>query len=472
MLFNSFEFLVFFVTVLVIYYILPHRFRWILLLVSSYFFYGYWEWKYLAIILISTLVDFIAGIQIYQATSSLRKHLFLYISILSNLGILMTFKYYNFFIENINYACNSYYPYLEFLLPVGISFYTFQTMSYSIDLYNGRLTAPEKHFGRFALFVTFFPQLVAGPIERASHLLPQFRSKITFNYDNLSKGLSLILWGLFKKVVIADRLALLVDEVYNNVGEYNGPAFILATLFFTFQIYCDFSGYSDIAIGTAKTLGFNLNINFNKPYLSKSIRDFWKRWHISLSSWFRDYVYIPLGGNKVVKWRWYYNLFLTFLVSGLWHGANWTFIIWGSIHGFVLILEYQFFKKAELKNSLKSALQLIVTFSIICFSWIFFRSNSLSDAQHIIKELINFENYNLSQFSLNIIPVAKDTVYPIDIAIGCLVIIFLVLAEIIFSKYNFFELSKKIKTPIYIIGIISLFVLGVFNTNAFIYFQF
>ena len=269
------------------------------------------------------------------------KRKWLYLSLLTNLGILFGFKYFNFINDNLQQLfdqINVFYnvPAFDVLLPVGISFYTFQTLSYTIDVYNGK-TKAQKHLGVFAVFVSFFPQLVAGPIERSHRLLPQFFIKHEFNYDRVRHGLQQMIWGFFKKVVIADRLAIVVDGVYNNLDDYSGLALIVATIFFTFQIYCDFSGYSDIAIGSARVMGFELMDNFKRPYFSKSISEFWKRWHISLSTWFRDYLYIPLGGNKVVKWRWYYNLFITFLVSGFWHGANWTFIAWGALHGIYLI---------------------------------------------------------------------------------------------------------------------------------------
>ncbi|MCL4856946.1 MAG: MBOAT family protein, partial [Flavobacteriales bacterium] len=292
---------------------------------------------------------------------------------------------------------------MELLLPVGISFYTFQTMSYSIDNYNEKIK-PERHLGIFALFVTFFPQLVAGPIERASNLLPQFHKKQLFDYDRISNGLGLMLWGLFKKVVIADRLAIVVNEIYNNPNDYNGLTLVVGTIFFAFQIYCDFSGYSDIAIGAARVLGFDLMKNFNYPYFSKSINEFWKRWHISLSTWFRDYVYIPLGGNRRIKWRWYYNLFITFLISGLWHGANWTFIVWGIIHGTILIIETITIKKETSNNKFKNGLLMLKTFIIVCLSWVFFRANNIQDAFSILTHIFDFGSYSFTQLSLYIVP--------------------------------------------------------------------
>jgi len=478
MLFNSFEFLLFFIVVTTTYFTLQHKYRWILLLLASYFFYGYWEVKYLSIIIISTLIDFYVGIKIDESKSQSRKRFYLYISLLSNLGILFIFKYFNFFIDNVSEIIkinnpNFELPLMELLLPVGISFYTFQTLSYSIDIYNGNIK-PEKHLGVFALFVTFFPQLVAGPIERASNLLPQFHKQHLFNYDRISSGLSLMLWGLFKKVVIADRLAIVVNEIYNNPNDYNGLTLVVGTVFFAFQIYCDFSGYSDIAIGCARVLGFDLMKNFNYPYFSRSINEFWKRWHISLSTWFRDYVYIPLGGNRRMKWRWYYNLFITFLISGLWHGANWTFIIWGAIHGVILIIETVTNTKESSKNKLKNGLLILKTFIIVCLSWVFFRANTIQDAFSILTNIFDLSNYSLNQLSLYIVPTTKNTVYAMDIFLSYLMILFLIFSEYTFSfKVKFEELNYyKYKLPIYVLGIVCILLLGAFEKNEFIYFQF
>ncbi|MBE7442727.1 MAG: MBOAT family protein [Flavobacteriales bacterium] len=478
MLFNSFEFLLFFIVVTTAYFTFQHKYRWILLLISSYFFYGYWEIKYLSIIVISTLIDFYIGIKIYESSSQHIKRFYLYISLLSNLGILFVFKYFNFFIENaselIKIKNPSFeLPLMELLLPVGISFYTFQTMSYSIDNYNEKIK-PERHLGIFALFVTFFPQLVAGPIERASNLLPQFHKKQLFDYDRISNGLGLMLWGLFKKVVIADRLAIVVNEIYNNPNDYNGLTLVVGTIFFAFQIYCDFSGYSDIAIGAARVLGFDLMKNFNYPYFSKSINEFWKRWHISLSTWFRDYVYIPLGGNRRIKWRWYYNLFITFLISGLWHGANWTFIVWGIIHGTILIIETITIKKETSNNKFKNGLLMLKTFIIVCLSWVFFRANNIQDAFSILTHIFDFGSYSFTQLSLYIVPTTKNTVYAMDIFLSYVMIIILVGSEYIFgTKLKFEELNYyKYKLPIYVVGIVSILLFGAFEKNEFIYFQF
>ena len=398
MLFNSAEFLVFFPVVCLLYFLLPHRLRWALLLAASYYFYMQWRAEYVVIILFSTLLDYFCGYRMSMLDEEKQRKPYLWLSLLSNLGILFTFKYYNFFAgeaDKLATALGMDYaaPALALLLPMGISFYTFQTMSYSVDVYKGRIKA-EKHLGIFALFVTFFPQLVAGPIERASNLLPQFRQKMRFSYDNAVWGLTKIAYGFFKKVVVADRLAVYVDAVYNSPDAASSGTVILATLFFSVQIYCDFSGYSDIAIGCARILGFDLMENFRRPYLSKSISEFWKRWHISLSTWFRDYTYIPLGGNRVVKWRWYYNLMVTFLVSGFWHGAEWTFIVWGGLHGLYLVMAVVLAKQVNGSAKalglyklpkLNAVLNVVFTCALAVFAWIFFRANNMPDALSLIE---------------------------------------------------------------------------------------
>lgn len=302
-----------------------------------------WKPEFIILIILSTIIDYFAGLKIYGSKSIKIKRLFLCFSIISNLGLLFAFKYFNFFSDSFRALLQQFsIPMdpitLKVILPVGISFYTFQTMSYTIDVYREKIGA-QKHLGIFAVYVSFFPQLVAGPIERATNLLPQFFEKHNFEYKRAADGLKLMLWGFFKKVVVADRLSSIVNIVYNDPTSFTGTPLILATIFFAFQIYCDFSGYSDIAIGAAQIMGFRLMDNFKRPYFSRSISEFWKRWHISLSTWFKDYLYIPLGGNRVAIPRWYANLFIVFLVSGLWHGANWTFVIWGALHGIYLILE-------------------------------------------------------------------------------------------------------------------------------------
>ena len=376
-----------------------------MLLVASYYFYMCWKIEYIVLIIGSTLIDYFAALKMSRAAGKQEKRKYLMLSLASNLGILFFFKYFNFVSESVAAAFNAWnifyeVPLFDVLLPVGISFYTFQTLSYTIDVYNDRIPA-EKHLGIFALYVAFWPQLVAGPIERSRHLLPQFRRRHAFDYRRVTDGLRLMLWGMFKKVVIADQLAVYVNQVYNHVDDYQGPALMIATFFFAIQIYCDFSGYSDMAVGSARVMGYDLMENFNRPYFAKSIREFWQRWHISLSTWFRDYLYIPLGGNRSVKWRWYYILFITFLVSGLWHGANWTFAIWGALHGFFLIVEiatgncwqkaanFLFPNEPSFWNR---AFRVCVTMIQVCFAWIFFRANTVQDAFTVLRKMFLFES--------------------------------------------------------------------------------
>lgn len=316
---------------------------------------------------------------------------FLLLSMTTNIGVLVFFKYFNFINQVIEDALGYTgwsvgMPELDILLPVGISFYTFQAMSYSIDVYRGN-TQPEKHLGYFALFISFFPQLVAGPIERTKNLLPQLKVKHQFSYHQVVSGLRLVTWGLFKKVVIADQVAVAVNSIYGQHEVAGGGWILVAQLLFTVQIYCDFSGYSDIAIGTARMLGINFKRNFNRPFFSKSIKEFWSRWHISLSTWFKDYLYIPLGGNRKVKWRWYYNLFITFLISGLWHGANWTFLVWGGIHGLVLVFETMV-KYRTSKSIFIRAVQMLTTVAIVIFAFHFFRADSIHQAMVMNKKMM------------------------------------------------------------------------------------
>ncbi len=402
MSFISDEFVVFFIIVLSSYFLLPFRFRWILLLVASYFFYAYWNVYYILLIVFSTIVDYIAAIRIESTPEEQQttRRSFLLLSICVNLGTLFVFKYFNFFSQSANSVLVSLGPDTaaqthNLLLPVGISFYTFQSMAYTIDVYRGNVAA-ERHLGRFATYIAFFPQLVAGPIERASNMLGQFKQQHTFNDERMVSGLRLILWGAFKKVVIADRLAAYVNTVYNNVEDYTGVHLMLATFFFAIQIYCDFSGYSDIAIGTARTMGFDLMQNFRQPYFSRSIREFWRRWHISLSTWFRDYVYIPLGGSRVSFSATLRNLMIVFVISGLWHGAAWTFVLWGTIHGFLIVGEIVWDRyvrggQADTRTA-PPWLATVFTFVLVCIGWIFFRANNIQDSFYIVTHLFNFSS--------------------------------------------------------------------------------
>lgn len=399
MSFISPEFVVFFCLFFPAYFILPARFRVALLLVSSYAFYAYGHAEYLWIIVLTTVIDYMAGRMIDRAHNPATRRAWLLASLSANLGVLFVFKYFNFLNHSLAAlftASGAAYPVgdLSLALPVGISFYTFQSMAYTIDVYRRRIP-PEHSLLTFATFIAYWPQLVAGPIERAAQMLPQFHLNIDAGTDEarIVSGLQRMLWGFFKKVVIADRLAIYVNAVYNDLGSYSGLPLVIATLFFAFQIYCDFSAYSDIAIGAARVMGFTLMENFRQPYFARSVRDFWGRWHISLSTWFRDYLYIPLGGNRVRLPRYLFNLFIIFLVSGLWHGANWTFVIWGALHGVYVVIEALLERRRAplldppLRHGLARlapGVPIAVTFLLITVSWVFFRANSLADALYVL----------------------------------------------------------------------------------------
>ena len=403
MLFTTFDFVLFFIVVASVYFALPHRFRWMLLLASSYFFYMCWKPAYVILIMTSTLIDYSAGRLMGPAGSKTGRKKFLVLSLVTNLGLLFCFKYFNFFNAALKDLLGVVdlpldLPRLNVLLPVGISFYTFQSLSYAVDVYRGK-REPEKHLGIYALYVSFFPQLVAGPIERSTRLLPQFFNKVSFDHERVVLGLRRVLWGFFKKMVIADRLGLVVDSVFCAPHNYSGLPLILASYCFALQIYFDFSAYSDIAIGTARVLGFDIMENFRAPYFARSIRDFWRRWHISLSSWFRDYLYIPLGGNRVKISRWRLNILVVFVLCGLWHGANWTFLAWGALHGIMLLLARatqtqrdKAYSNLGLENRLRiqNVLRVILTFHLVVLGWIIFRANSIADAGYIIAHLLDF----------------------------------------------------------------------------------
>lgn len=401
MIFNSIQFLVFFVLVTTLYYVLPYRYRWPMLLAASCWFYMAFVPVYILILAFTIVVDYGAGILISGSAGKTRKR-WLTASIIANVGVLAIFKYYGFLTDNWEALVHSFgyvdysVPDLGIILPIGLSFHTFQSLSYTIEVYRGNQKA-ERHLGIFSLYVMFYPQLVAGPIERPDNLLRQLHLKFDFDPKVVASGMKLMAWGFFKKLVIADRVSAMVNHVYDSPQAHEGPALLLATLLFSIQIYCDFSGYSDIALGAARTLGIDLMRNFRTPYYSTNISEFWRRWHISLSSWFRDYVYISLGGNRVVKWRWYYNLVITFLLSGLWHGANWTYIVWGGLHGFYLVFAVV---SADLRGRLGAALglgkvpwlnmaiQTTTTFCLVAFAWIFFRADTVSNAWYIATHLL------------------------------------------------------------------------------------
>ena len=413
MLFNTIDFLIFLPIVLVIYYIIPEKYRHIWLLISSYYFYMCWNVKYALLILTSTVITYFSGILLKKAEETAadievvrrQKQLIIAISFISNLGILFYFKYINFALDIVTRLLSKAHisvntPVFDVILPVGISFYTFQALSYSVDVYRGEVE-PEKNFLRYALFVSFFPQLVAGPIERSKNLLAQLRKPRKFDFGYAFDGILLMLWGFFLKIVLADRIAIFVDTVYGDCEHYQGIYLIVATVLFAVQIYCDFSGYSSIAMGTAKLLGIELMDNFNAPYLSTSVADFWRRWHISLTSWFKDYLYIPLGGSKKGSLRKYFNKMIVFMLSGLWHGAQLTFVVWGAINGLYQVIgEILIPIREKVSDALGvnrdsegfCVLRAIVTFTMIDFTWIFFRADSLGRAIYIIKSILNTEN--------------------------------------------------------------------------------
>lgn len=489
MLFNSFDFIFFFPFVVLFYFILPHKVRWAFLLAASYYFYMCWEPFYAILIFISTAISFWAALKMQAALNEKRKLFFLILSLVVSLGILFVFKYFNFSMSALAVMLNIFgfdftVPSLKILLPVGISFYTFQTLSYSIDVYRGHKSV-ERHFGIFALYVSFFPQLVAGPIERSTNLLPQFHLKNKFDYFRVTNGLKLMLWGFFKKIVISDRLAIYVSEVYANPENYYGLAIVLATYFFAFQIYCDFSAYSDIAIGSSQVMGYTLMSNFNRPYFSKSVSEFWKRWHISLSTWFRDYLYIPLGGNRCDKKRWLTNLMIVFLVSGLWHGAGWTFVIWGALHGSYLVVEIlttsfrrHCIDKTGIANnhSLLRLIKVIITFHLVCFAWIFFRANTLTDAIFMLKQIVlNFIP------SLQIMEIIRSVTHVALGAHGLIIAFGLIgLMEIIHLiqrkgsiRQMISEKPLIVRWLVYYAAIFGIIFLGVIDSPfEFIYFQF
>lgn len=472
MLFNSLHFFVFFIVVTTAYFLLPHKHRWKLLLLSSCYFYMTFVPVYILILGFTIIIDYFAGILIEKTQGAKRKS-FLILSLVANIAVLAVFKYYNFLNDNLSLLMGGWgyqneIPYLTILLPIGLSFHTFQAMSYTIEVYRGNYKA-ERHFGIYALYVMFYPQLVAGPIERPQNVLPQFHVKHKFNYPDVVGGLQQILWGLFKKVVIADRLTVYVDAVYGNPDKHSAPTLIVSTIFFAFQIYCDFSGYSDIALGTARVMGFRLMVNFRRPYLAKSIKEFWSRWHISLSTWFRDYLYFPLGGNKVAIPRWYLNLFIVFMVSGLWHGANWTFIIWGALHGVYQIGSIIFKRFNNLNilgyQPLTNLFHVLLTFILVAFAWIFFRANTVQDALLITNNILTFKSGGLFIGE------------PAGFLYSIFWILFLILTEYIQENHSerfkvFNNSNVVIRYAGYATLVCLILLFGVFNGAQFIYFQF
>lgn len=494
MLFNSISFIIYFPIVVFIYFVIPKKARYLWLLLASYFFYMCWNAKYAVLLLYSTAVTYVSGLLIDRCDRKegleKRKKLFVALSFIMNLSILFLFKYFNFVVGNINVIlaeCNLQVimPGVDLLLPVGISFYIFQALSYTMDVYRKEIYV-ERNFLKYALFVSFFPQLVAGPIERSKNLLKQIGTYNVFSYDNFRRGLLIMLWGYFQKIVIADRIALLVDTVYNNVGSYEGSYYLLASVLFAIQIYCDFSGYSLIAAGAAKVMGFELMENFNCPYYAKSVAEFWRRWHISLTSWFRDYLYIPLGGNRKGTARKYLNILLVFLVSGLWHGAQWTYVIWGGLNGLFQVLGSilaPLKKKAGELLGVKEEsfghkfIQVCVTFVLVDFAWIFFRAASIHDALHIIKSILTVHNpwifFDNSLYSLGL---SQKQFHLMVFSLAVLA----VADWLKYKKVNVLDrlLEQDIwfRWPAYLMGILFVLVFGIwgnaYDAQAFVYFQF
>ena len=490
MLFNSLHFLVFFPVVVGLYFGLPPRWRVWLLLLASYYFYMSWRAAYALLLLATTLIDYYSGYRMSQLLTKQARRPYLYLSLISNLGTLFVFKYFNFFrdatlqLAGALHLPHAAWPAFGLLLPVGVSFYTFQSVGYIIDVYQGRLEA-ERNFGRFALFVAFFPQLVAGPIERGGHMLPQYRQAHEFDYQRVVSGLRLMAWGLFKKVVVADRLALFVNPIFNNPRQHpEGPLLVLATLAFTFQIYGDFSGYTDMARGAARVLGFDFNLNFRQPYLSASVPEFWRRWHISLSSWFRDYVYIPLGGSRVAPARAYANLLAVFLISGLWNGANWTFLVWGGLHGLYLVAStwakplrdrLAQFTGLAAHAQVRHGLGVLVTFGLVTYAWIFFRANSLGDALFISQHLgKGWSTLNSRQLGTLLLDFSQH--YRPELAMALFAVFVMLLVEYLGRNRS---LQAWVATQPFGVrwagyaGLTLLILyLGIFNSTSFIYFQF
>ena len=468
MLFNSIEFILFFILFAIFFYVSNPKYRWLLLLVASYCFYMYWEWEYIFLIIFTTGVDFFCGTQMSKKDNKLERLPYLILSLFTNLGLLFAFKYFNFFYSILFSSLNVGLQPLDIILPIGISFYTFQTLAYSIDIYRGNIKC-EKHLGKFALYVSFFPQLVAGPIERADSLLPQLQKNLNkLKHHNIVLGLNQVIIGFFKKVVVADLIAIYVESVYGSFDLHTGFPLLFATYLFAIQIYCDFSGYTDIAIGCAKILGYDLMENFRSPYFSKSITEFWRRWHISLSSWLRDYLYIPLGGSKGNKTFTYRNLRLTMLLGGLWHGAAWNFVIWGGLHGTYLIIERRlgFPKLIETKSRIIQIISGVFTFHLVCLSWVFFRCETFDKAIEIINRI--FTGNNFFNFIINDSNILG--------AIGLATFLFILLEFFILNKSGVKKLNqtidvyKSITLQAVLIMIIVLF--GVSEGSQFIYFQF
>lgn len=485
--FYSDEFLIFFILTAVCFFLVPGRARWLVLLVASYFFYGAFGIGYLAAIAFTTLTAYLTALGMARFPDPSARKIFLCISLFCNILLLLVFKYYNFFNASVDvffslWGISFRGPTLELVLTVGLSFYVFQVLSYSIDVYRGD-TPAEKHLGFFALYVAFFPKLLAGPIERAGQFIPQLRKSVSWDGQRITNGLKLVAWGLFKKLVIADRLAAFVDIVFADPAAHSGVSLAMASVFYSFQIYCDFSGYTDIAIGLSQIFGIRLTDNFNRPYSATSIRDFWKRWHISLSTWLRDYLYIPLGGNQVRIARLYLNFLIVFFICGLWHGTNWTFIIWGILHGVYLIagrasmqIRTKLIHAIGLQKipSLHKIVQILITFGLVTIAWIFFRADSVADAVYILSHLHTGWGRIADPGALEAMILLGKT--PTDLAIVLSGLMFMGLVHRLEKHENmramFAGKPLWVRFSLYYILVAGIVILSLYSVQNFIYFQF
>jgi alginate O-acetyltransferase complex protein AlgI len=484
MLFDSFQFALFFPVVCALFFALPNRFRWVLLLVASYYFYMCWRPVYALLLVLITAIDFGVGISLARATRPTSRRIILLTSLAANLGILFFFKYYDFAAGSLNsLTATAVLPVMGLVLPIGLSFHTFQSMGYTVDVYRRKIE-PERDWGTFATFIIFFPQLVAGPIERAGDLLPQLCRFHDFDYERVTKGLKLMAWGLFKKVVVADRLAQLVNPAFAHPENHSGPVLLIASMAFGYQIYCDFSGYSDIAIGAAEVLGVRLSTNFRAPYHSRSLREFWTRWHITLSTWFRDYVYLPLGGNRVSPIRWAFNILVVFMLSGMWHGANWTFLVWGLHHGLFLIaarftegIRGASYRALRLDRTPRvlTALETATTFAAVTVGWVFFRAENLHVAGTVLTRVAtDWAPYLIPTFVWN-----ELFVFQRDLVNGLIALAGLALVEIGDSAAMRVSvrdwLSARpavLRWSAYYVFVVAILLCGKFDGPPFIYFQF
>ena len=497
MLFNSLHILVFFPIVTLVYFLIPQKVKYLWLLAASYYFYMCWNPKYALLMLTSTGITFLSGLAIYrfgniknEKKAAVLKKLAVAASFLSNLAILAFFKYFYFILDNVNGILNLLHiqmlqPNFDIVLPVGISFYTFQALSYTMDVYRNEIQA-ERNFFKYALFVSFFPQLVAGPIERSKNLLQQVHAEHRFNYNRVRHGLFLMLWGFFEKLVIADRAAVLVNTVYNDYASYGGMNLILATVFFAVQIYCDFASYTDIARGAAEVMGFELMKNFQQPYFSRSIAEFWRKWHISLSSWFKDYLYIPLGGNKRGTVRKYINIMIVFLASGLWHGASWHFVVWGLIHGLYQVIGAAFVKvrvwvtdilRIKRQSHAHHLFQRLVTFMLVCVGWVFFRADTLRDAIAILgKWVTEFNPWMLTDGGLTAMGLDAANLVVFVIAVGALFLVSVAGYYQISVREQILNSNFLFRWSVYFVLLFAVLIFGIygpeFSESQFIYFQF